>query len=215
MSGWTTYKNARPSFVGDYKSVSRWPTGVQIVWDSVPEDYRETAGGTVKLSAAALADATSISFDALTFAMPAGTKLHFGQSKEFALTTAAAAIGATSVAVEALPSALEDNDEAVVSGSGLKTLKAGTRLGWLAGAQGQAVPRSASVEAVGILETDAVEDETVAPGGGMYGMLTGGEVYENLLPGATGDPLEIDATEKTELADNSRGFLFVQYEDVP
>jgi hypothetical protein len=212
---WTTYKNARPSFVGDYKSVSRWPTGVQIVWASVPEDYRETAGGTVKLAAAALADAVALTVDALTFAVPSGTKLHFGQSKEFALVTADADIGDTSLTVEALPSALEDDDEAIVTGSGKKTIRAGTRLGWLADAQGQAVPRSATVEAVGILETDAVEDDTAAPGGGMYGMLTGGEVYENLLPGATGDPMEIPAAEKTELAANSRGFLFVQYEDVP
>jgi len=85
----------------------------------------------VKLSAAAAADATSISVDALTGAIPSGTQLYFGESKEFALTTAAAAAGATSIAVQALPSALEDNDEARYAGVGTnpKRIEAGTLVG--------------------------------------------------------------------------------------
>ena len=73
------------------------------------EDYESVL---VKLSAAALADATSLAVDALSGAIPSGTMLYCGESKEFALTTAAAAAGAEEITVQALPSALEDNDEA-------------------------------------------------------------------------------------------------------
>lgn len=85
----------------------------------------------VKLSAAAAADATSISVDALSGAVPSGERLYFGESKEFALTTATAAAGATSIAVQALPSALEDNDEARYAGTGTKrkAIPAGTLVG--------------------------------------------------------------------------------------
>jgi len=64
----------------------------------------------ITLTAAALADATSITVSALSGAIPSGTMLYFGESKEFALTTAAAAAGATSITVQALPSALESGD---------------------------------------------------------------------------------------------------------
>src|SRR5687768_10133117 len=85
----------------------------------------------VKLSAAALADDVSIAVDALSGAIPSGTLLYFGQSKEFARTTAAAAAGAVAIAVEALPSALEDDDEARYGGAGTEPafIQSGTLVG--------------------------------------------------------------------------------------
>lgn len=84
----------------------------------------------VQLSAAAAADAVSISVDALSGAIPSGTLLHFGESKEFARTTADAAAGATSIAVEALPAALEDNDIAYYRPYGTrKSIPSGTLVG--------------------------------------------------------------------------------------
>jgi hypothetical protein len=95
---------------------------------------------------------------------------------------------------------------------GKKVLPAGTRVGELLGA-GKISPRVVTTNpAFGILETDAVEGDLVAPLSG-YGVIRGGHLYENLLPGATGSPAVIASAEKTELAANSMGFLFSQYGD--
>lgn len=99
--------------------------------------------------------------------------------------------------------------------TGKKVLPAGTRLGLLLGA-GKASPRVDTTNpAVGLLKTPAVQDDLSAPGGGMYGLWVGGPVYENLLPGAAGSPLVIDADEKAEMAAAGATFYFQQYGDTP
>lgn len=83
-------------------------------------------------NAGALANATSVPLDsALEVSLPAGTVLAFGAtgSKKFAKLTADAAIGATSLTVEALPTALVYLDTALYSKYGRKTLKSGTVIG--------------------------------------------------------------------------------------
>lgn len=75
-----------------------------------------------------VAAVTEISVDALLGTIPKNTLLRFGVGK-VAYTTAAAAVGATSIAIEALVADLVDNDEAVYSGSGRKAVKSGTLLG--------------------------------------------------------------------------------------
>lgn len=63
-------------------------------------------------AAGADVDDTSIPCAALSGPIPSGTLLYFGSAKKFALTTAAAAAAATSITVQALPTALVENDEA-------------------------------------------------------------------------------------------------------
>jgi hypothetical protein len=212
--GRTTYNVSTPAFVADHHSINRLPTGRQIDWDQVGDSYRDTAE-IVKLAAAALADATSLTVDALPVAIQAGTNLYFGQSKEFARVTANAAAGATSLTVEALPSALEDDDEATLGGLGEKTIPAGTVMAALS--SGKMVPRAAlpgSETAIGILEATAVENSKSAALSG-YGVIIGGSLYENLLPEASGSPAVINSTYKTEMqtAGVGTGFAFFQYAD--
>lgn len=95
---------------------------------------------------------------------------------------------------------------------GKKFLVAGTVVGELAGA-GRVAPRVATTNpAIGILETDAVEDERFAALSG-YGVMKGGILYENLLPDATGTPKTLSAAIKTELNAAGNGFAFEQYGD--
>lgn len=175
-----TTTGSSPGFVADHGSVVR-NTGRQILWASVPDKYRTTAV-LVKLNGAASADATSLTVDALSGAIPAGTLLHFGESKEFARVTVAAAAGATSLTVEALPAAIEDNDEAYYAGDGVKRIKAGTIMAELAG--GKIIPRAAVTGAetsIGLLISDAEEGAVYAAISG-HGVFIGGLFYDELLP---------------------------------
>ncbi len=209
----TTGNAGRPAFVVDPGSVVR-NSGRQVDWAKVGEDRRLTAGQTVKLSAAAIAGATSISFIALTAALPSGTVLNFTGVNKFAQTTAAAAVGATSVAVAALPEALAINDEAIVVGSGAKVLRAGTVLvETVTGNVRKVSPRVGGTgTATGLLATDANEGSTVESASG-YGVFTGGKFYESLLPDAAGTPRVLDATIKAELVALPDGMSFESYTD--
>lgn len=179
MSRTTYYDEALP-FVANEHSLVRGP-GRQIDWDLVPNSFGGDAV-LVKLSANAAADATSISVDALSGAIPAGTLLHFGESKEFARVTAAAAAGATSITVEALPAAIEDNDEAYYwPGNEAKRIPAGTVMAKLS--SGKVIPRSAVTGAetsTSLLESTAVHEPGMADVG--HGQIVGGVIFENLLP---------------------------------
>lgn len=214
MGGWTRTYNSRPSFVGDERSVTREPGGRQIDWDYITDAYRTTVKRVV-LNGAVAADAVAITVDALTVALKPGDLLWFGQAKEFVRVTAPAAVGATSVTVEAVPTALEDNDEAIVGGSGSKVVPAGTVMAELS--SGKLVPRAirpGSETAIGILETNATEDSRTDALSG-YGLIVGGVLYENLLPEASGSPAVINSTYKTELqaAGVGTGFAFRQFSD--
>lgn len=209
----TTSQFSRPAFIVDHQSVDR-DNGHQIDWANVSEDYRETKGGTVTLTANAAVDATTLAVVALTFAIPAGTLLWFGEAKEFARVTASAAVGATSLTVEAIPTAVENGDSFTVSGSGLKTIVAGTVMGVVSAGSpvvSKMYPRVVtSNPADGLLATTAVEGNKVAAYSG-YGLIVGGVVYESLLPDAVGGILP--SAMKTELAANTKGFLFRAYAD--
>lgn len=199
-----------PPFIADRASITR-DTGHTIDWAKVPESYRQTPGGTVTVAATAAIDAVSVTVAALPIALPSGTVLDFG-GKKFARLTAAAAKGATTLAVAALATALANADTALVAGSGPKVIPAGTRMGE-AGTNGTIYPRVASTNpATCILATPAVEDaENHARS--TYGVIRGGALYENLLPGATGTPKVILSAEKTELAAAGTGFAWLQYID--
>jgi hypothetical protein len=79
-------------------------------------------------AAGALAAATAVPVDALPGPIPSGTVLNFGTNK-FARLTAAAAAGATSLTVAALPTALVDNDTATYAGIQTKNIPSGTFIG--------------------------------------------------------------------------------------
>jgi hypothetical protein len=99
--------------------------------------------------------------------------------------------------------------------TGKKVIPAGTRLGWSGAVEGLAIPRVEGTPAQGILKTPAVEDDLASPGGGMYGMYTGGPVWENLLPGAAGTPMLIEPDEKAGLVTAGCTFYYQQYGDTP
>lgn len=96
--------------------------------------------------------------------------------------------------------------------AGSQIIPAGTRM-----AKGPGVgliPRSATAPAIGVLATDAHQKSASDAASG-YGLIKGGLLYENLLPGAAGSPAVIAAAEKTELntAGVGTGFGLVQYAD--
>jgi hypothetical protein len=216
---YTTHNVSTAGFIADVSSITR-NSGRQIDWANVGEEYRETPGNAAVLvvvgAAGAIATATSVPVDALSGPIPSGTILDFEGAGKFAILTADAAAGATSLTVEALPDALDDDDEATYAGSagsGQKHLRAGTVIGELLGS-GKISPRVVTTNpATGILETDAVENNPVAALSG-YGVIIGGVIYEALLPDATGTPRQLPAAFKTELdAAETTGFAWMVYSD--
>jgi hypothetical protein len=208
----TSYIQSVPAFVADRDSLDH-DGGHQIDWAAVGEQFRATPGQIVTMAAAALAAATSLTVEALTYAIPAGTVLNFTGAGEFAITTAAAAAGATSITVEALDAAIEDDDTATVAGSGSKYLPAGKCMAGDATGDGPLTP-SVTSSATCLLATDAWEDSRDAAISG-YGIIVGGVIYENMLPDATGTPKRLPAAARTALqtAGIGSGFVWRQYSD--
>jgi hypothetical protein len=211
---WETFKNSMPTFVVYHPSIDS-DTGRQIDWSRVPDTYRMGTSYTVKANGAAAAAATSITVDALPVDLPVGQRLDFTGSGEFAILTAPALEGDTTISVEALDAGVEDNDEAtvLVSHSGKKFIPAGTAMVIYA-ANKMMVPRAArpgSETAFCLLASNAIED---APHNAMsgFGCIIGGAVYQNLLPDFANAAW---ATFKTELntAGVGTGFAWITYED--
>lgn len=205
--GRTHYFEQSQKFIANVHSLER-SIGRQINWEDVPDQFKRTSV-LVKLDGAASADDTSITVDALLGEIPKGALLHFGESKEFAKVTATAAIGATSITVEALPEALEDNDEAYYGGKGAKVIPAGSVMAKLAsGKLCLRAHRPASEAATHVLENPAVEDDETADLA--HGCLVGGVFFENMMP----DYSHADwATFKTELAAAGLGYVWETYAD--
>jgi len=79
----------------------------------------------VTVGANAAGAATSVTVTALLGPIPSGTLLYFGAAK-VAVLTAAAALGATTLTVAALPTALVSADAATYAGVALKAVRSGT-----------------------------------------------------------------------------------------
>ncbi len=212
MAGWTTYQNSMPTFVVDHNSITRG-TGVQIDWSAVPDSFLTGTAYTITLTADADAAAEELTVAALTVDLPLGTTLNFTGAGKFAILTAAAVVGDTTLAVEALPEALDDEDEATyrVSNARVKSIPAGTIMAALA--SGKVVPRSESGAATAtcLLASNAIEGQPYNALTG-WGNLLGGVVYDNLLPDYGHADL---ATWKGELqaAGVGTGFSFRTYAD--
>jgi hypothetical protein len=161
------------------------------------------------VATAAAAGATTIAVEALdgtitntkVAAWPGGT---IG-----ARVTADAAAGATTLTVDETQFPIADDAEATYGGTGKKAIKALTVMAQLS--SGKLIPRAdvtgAEVSTC-IIESAAAEDDTSVSG---YGCLTGGALYENLLPDASSG--SISSTYKTELVAAGCSFAFEQYGD--
>ncbi len=144
----------------------------------------------------------------MTVALPIGTRLDFTGAGEFAILTAPAAVGATSLTVEALDAAIEASDTATysVSLSNNKVVPAGTVMAQLASAM--LVPRAArpgAEVAIGILISTATENSKTDSLSG-YGVIVGGVIYESLLP-------EVITAYKTDLETYGTSWAWLPYAD--
>jgi hypothetical protein len=204
MSPRQYFVHSMPGFVVDPHSVML-NSGRQVDWTKVGPEYSE-GGFVVTAPAGAAAAATSIVVTALPGAVKAGTILNFTGTGEAAIVTTDAAAGATSIAVEALDAAIEAADTAPVAGTGKKRLRAGTPVAEDA-TSGKVFPRDATNPATGLLATDAQEADTSAALSG-FGVIVGGAIYQNLLPGGT--PA---GAIKTELNTNGYAWVWETYAD--
>lgn len=104
------------------------------------------------------------------------------------------------------------------SATGKKEIPAGTAMGEKidldASGSGKISPRVDTTNpAIGLLVGTAVQDDRSAALSG-YGLIRGANVYEALLPDATGTPPVLPPDIKAELVENGSGFLFTLYQDV-
>lgn len=137
-------------------------------------------------SAGAAGNATSIPVLALTGPIPAGTVLDFG-AKKFARVNTLAAAAATSLAVDAIPTAVVSTDTATYAGSATakKTVLSGTPVGrtYTERGSGTAYGPAASTDdevylvAFDILDLDVSPNATVLRNNFL--------IFENFLPGWT------------------------------
>lgn len=184
MAGVTypTYTNVNlPAWAGDYLSREHLlPGGARL--DPTQFIAPDAAVVTVGVAGAAGA-ATSVPVAALANPIPTGTVLSFGTNK-FARLTSAAAAGATSLTVAAIPTALVSGDTATYAGVAKRSIASGTVLGRTyserdAGtAFGPAADSDDEVYIVAFPIDDALlnpDVDFVRPGGMV--------IKENLLPG--------------------------------
>lgn len=119
-------QNGRPGFIADVTSREHVLAGGAKV-DAA--DFVSADAVRVSVTAGASADDTSVAVAALSAAIPAGTALDFG-GKKFARLSAGAAKGATTLAVDALASALTGSELAYYNPPGSrKRIPAGTLVG--------------------------------------------------------------------------------------
>lgn len=127
FSTWT--ENIRQPWMGDYAIREHLvPGGARLD----PSQFLKTDAVVVTVGGGGAAGgATSVPVTALSGAIPNGTILDFTGSGKFAKLTAAAAAGATTLTVEALPQALVAADTATYPGSSLTmaTVPAGSLIG--------------------------------------------------------------------------------------
>lgn len=204
----TTSASALP-FVADRNSLTM-DGGHSIDWSAVSDTFRDTPliqQSVVVGAAGALANATTVPVDAITYAIPNGTTLRFG-TKKFVTLTAAAVAGATSLTVEAIPTALVDNDAAthtVQAGAGKKMIPAGYPMAASSSGSGPMLPANDGT-ANCLLATNAHEDNGSDALSG-YGVILGGVIYSNLLP------VTLAGGAVTALQAAGTGFAFRTYSD--
>lgn len=126
----TSNKLTSPVWAADYLSRDHLiPGGFKV--DPTLFTDSDAVVVTVATGGAAIG-ATSVPVTALSGAIPNGTVLDFTGANKWAQLTVAAAAGATTLTVVALVQALVAGDVATYPGlgTGLKTVRSGTALGW-------------------------------------------------------------------------------------
>ncbi len=121
-----TVESAPPVWAGDYLSRET----VMPVPVKLDESQFNAVDAVVVVvgAAGAAVDATSVPVDALPGPIPDNTLLDFG-GKKFARLNGAVAAGAVALVVDALATALADNDTATYQGVGKKSLPSGSLIG--------------------------------------------------------------------------------------
>lgn len=132
------------------------------------------------------AGSTSLTVDAISGAIPAGTMLMFGGGQVAYVNGSGAASGATSVPVEALAFAIPDNAVAYYRGTGWVTIKDGTVLGrtYAERDAGTAFGPAADADDEIYILAYTVDDARVNNDADLYRY--GGLVDETHLPGFSG-----------------------------
>lgn len=206
MGGWTTARVSKPAFVVDPASLVL-SSGRQWSWADVPDSYKNSLGNKF---------------------IPGGTV--YSEKADGQMVPRAAATTLTSVVVASnvatatkAAHGLSVGDVVYIAGSNLsyvngqKTVAtvptADTFTYAAVGADATATGTITSNRvAKGITATNATENSKSDSASG-YGTIVGGNLYENLLPEATGTPKVLDAQVKTELNAAGTGFAFEQYQD--
>lgn len=147
----------------------------------------ETVDYTITATEPAIATATEITVAALPVAIPADTVLDFAGTGELARVTVAAAIGATTLTVEALDAAIEDNDTATytVTDASPVTVLSGTAVGRTIAERDTGDgfgPADAADDEIFLIYFD-VWDASINPDFVAYRPYAGRIVKENFLPG--------------------------------
>lgn len=178
-----TSQSAGRAWIGDFLNGEREhliPGGAKL---DAAQFAGERAVRAVVGAAGALAGATTVPVAALSGAIPVGTTLDFGGAK-FARLTVAAATGATSLTVAAIPTALVSGDTATYLPAGaFKTVPSGTVLGRTLAERDASTPFGPAADTddeVYLLAFDVV-DATVNNDVTLY--RPGSLVKENFLPG--------------------------------
>lgn len=170
-----------PSWAGDFFNREHLvPGGAKLI----AAEFLATDAVVVTTTAEALATATTIAVAALSGAIPVGTILYFGAASEFARLTAAAAAGATSLTVEALPQTIESGDVATYTGSGsqLATVVSGTPVGRTFAERAAGTGFGVAAAADDEVYLVAFDVTNVANNNDVELYRYGGIVKENLLP---------------------------------
>ena len=142
--------------------------------------------------AGAAQGATTVPVAALSGPIPAGTILPFGGAK-FARLSAAAAAAATSLAVDAIPTALVSGDTASYLGTDKKNIPAGTPIGRTLAERNASVPYGPA-EATDDEIFLSYHDVTGATGNADVELYRHGRIVkENFLPGFAALPAELQA----------------------
>lgn len=209
----TKHSNNRPPFVVDASSIIR-TQGRQPNFDKTGERFKYGAIKLVVAVAGALANAVLIPIKtATTKALPVGTVLSFG-GKKFARLSQNEPAGVSSLHVEAIPTALVENDTAYAGGTGNKRIPAGTALA--EDSTGKIFPRAdvggGTETCYGFAETDITENVPTDAETG-FGVIRGGNLFENMLPDAIANGGTLPAGYKTELKANDAQFMFDTYAD--
>lgn len=168
-----------PRWAGDFMSPERLvPGGARL-------DAAQFHGNDAVLvdvgAAGAAANDTTVPVNALSGPIPSGTILDFG-AKKFAVLSAAAIAGATSITVRAIPTALVDADTAWYEGTELNTVVSGTLVGRTIAERDANTGYGPAADADDEFYLVAFEVMDVSNNPDVDLYRHGGVVYENFLP---------------------------------